>query len=211
MKVLKCFLFGAAVLGVCVLMHFYGEATAAKEMQEDIAKEVIRLHVVANSDLEMDQKLKLEVKEEIVKMLRKKMKESDSVEAAAHVLQAQIPEIEQCAANYIEKKGYDYPVTATLENCYFPVKQYGDMVFPAGKYEAFRIDIGDSEGKNWWCVLFPPLCFVDSTYAVVPEDTKDEFRNVLSNEAYFAITMSEPDNNYVIRFKYLTFLNKLLD
>ena len=129
MKVLKCFLFGAAVLGVCVLMHFYGEATAAKEMQEDIAKEVIRLHVVANSDLEMDQKLKLEVKEEIVKMLRKKMKKSDSVEAAAHVLQAQIPEIEQCAANYIEKKGYDYPVTATLEKFVDQgfVKEFADL------------------------------------------------------------------------------------
>lgn len=184
MKVLKCFLFGAAVLGVCVLMHFYGEATAAKEMQEDIAKEVIRLHVVANSDLKMDQKLKLEVKEEIVKMLRKKMKESDSVEAAAHVLQAQIPEIEQCAANYIEKKGYDYPVTATLENCYFPVKQYGDMVFPAGNYNALNVRIGKSDGKNWWCILYPTLCFVDSTYQTVPDESKEKLKENLTEEEY---------------------------
>ena len=173
MKTLKCFLFGAVVLGVCVLMHFYGEATAAREMQEDIAKEVIRLHVVANSDLEADQKLKLEVKEEIVKMLRKKMKESDSVEAAAHVLQAQIPEITLTD-----------PVTAKLENCYFPVKQYGDMVFPAGNYNALNVRIGKSDGKNWWCILYPTLCFVDSTYQTVPDESKEKLKENLTEEEY---------------------------
>ncbi|MDY3774579.1 MAG: stage II sporulation protein R, partial [Eubacterium sp.] len=131
MKIIKKILFGAAVLGVCVLMHFYGEATEAKERQEDIAKEVIRLHVVANSDLEIDQKLKLEVKEEIVTILRQKMQDDTSVAEAQATLRQQIPEIEELAENYIKKKGYSYSVKATLENCYFPIKEYGDMVFPA--------------------------------------------------------------------------------
>lgn len=183
-KVVKSVLFATAVLGVCVLMHFYGEATEAKERQEDIAKEVIRLHVVANSDLEMDQKLKLEVKEEIVKILRQRMKKSESVEEAAAVVQAEIPEIEQCAASYIKKKGYDYPVKATLENCYFPVKQYGDMVFPAGNYNALSVRIGKATGKNWWCILYPTLCFVDSTYQTVPEESKEKLKESLTEEEY---------------------------
>ena len=99
MKIIKKILFGAAVLGVCVLMHFYGEATKARERQEDIAKEVIRLHVVANSDLEIDQKLKLEVKEEIVTILRQKMQDDTSVAEAQATLRQQIPEIEELAEN----------------------------------------------------------------------------------------------------------------
>ena len=184
MKVFRWILFGAAVFGVCVLMHFYGKATEAKEMQEDIAKEVIRLHVVANSDLEMDQTLKLEVKEEIVKMLRHKMKKSDSVEEAAKIVQAQIPEVEKCAEEYIRKKGFDYPVNATLENCFFPVKQYGDMVFPAGNYNALNVRIGEASGKNWWCILYPTLCFVDSTYQTVPDESKEKLKESLTDEEY---------------------------
>ena len=184
MKIINKILFGAAVLGVCVLMHFYGEATEARERQEDIAKEVIRLHVVANSDLEIDQKLKLEVKEEIVTMLRQKMQDNTSVAEAQVTLRQQIPEIEELAENYIKKKGYSYSVKATLENCYFPIKEYGDMVFPAGYYNALNVRIGQASGKNWWCVLYPTLCFVDSTYQTVPEESKAKLKENLTEEEY---------------------------
>lgn len=195
-----------AVLGI----RTYNKIEEYK-IQKEISSKIIRFHMRANSDSEEDQKLKLKVRDEVMAYLDERLPKSGSVKDAKAVLNDNIEEIGQIALATIHKEGYNYSVSVYFEKSYFPIKTYGDMVFPAGKYEAFRIDIGDSEGKNWWCVLFPPLCFVDSTYAVVPEDTKDEFRNVLSNEAYFAITMSEPDNNYVIRFKYLTFLNKLLD
>ena len=148
---------------------------------------IIKIEIKVWRRANMDEKkfaIKETVSAEEVKMLRKKMKESDSVEAAAHVLQAQIPEIEQCAANYIEKKGYDYPVTATLENCYFPVKQYGDMVFPAGNYNALNVRIGEATGKNWWCILYPTLCFVDSTYQTVPDESKEKLKENLTEEEY---------------------------
>ena len=88
------------------------------------------------------------------------------------------------------------------------MKIYGDMSFPPGTYEAFRVDIGNACGKNWWCVLFPPLCFVDSTYSVVPDDTKSKFKDVLSEDAYVAICNDDEANTYEFKFKFLTFLNK---
>ena len=78
-------------------------------------------------------------------------------------------------------------VKVYFENCYFPVKSYGDVTFPPGEYEAFRIDIGESAGKNWWCVLYPPLCFVDTVYGVVPDESKDKLKNVLNEEEYHAV------------------------
>ncbi len=155
-----------------------------KQMQQDIAKEVIRLHVVANSDTEVDQQLKLEVKEEVVTLLREKMKQDDSVEKAEDTLRQQLPQIEETATTYIRKKGYEYDVRAELGNCYFPIKEYGDMTFPAGEYKALKVNIGKSEGKNWWCVMYPTLCFVDSTYQIVPEESKEKLKNHLTEEEY---------------------------
>ena len=180
-------------------------------IQKEISSNIIRFHVRANSDSDEDQALKLCVRDSVVEYLTEMLNSAASLDEARNILYYCKDEIESIAINRVKEEGYDYPVNVYFENAYFPMKTYGDMVFPAGKYEAFRIDIGKSEGKNWWCVLFPPLCFVDSTYAVVPDDTKDKFSSILSEEAYGAITMSELDNNYEIRFKYLTFLNGLIE
>lgn len=180
-------------------------------IQKEISHNIIRFHVRANSDSEEDQALKLKVRDVVVNFLEGRLENAESLDEARNILYYCKDEIEDIALAKIIEEGYDYPVNIYFEKSYFPMKTYGDMVFPAGKYEAFRIDIGKSEGKNWWCVLFPPLCFVDSTYAVVPDSTKDKFHNILSEEAYGAITMSELDNNYEIRFKYLTFLNGLIE
>lgn len=180
-------------------------------IQKEISRNIIRFHVRANSDSEDDQNLKLKVRDSVVAYMETKLENAESLDEARNILYYCKDEIECIAHNKIIEEGYNYPVKVYFEQSFFPMKTYGDMVFPAGRYEAFRIDIGNSEGKNWWCVLFPPLCFVDSTYAVVPDGTKDKFHKLLSEEAYGAITMSELDNNYEIRFKYLTFLNGLIE
>ena len=190
-KNLKRILFAAAVVFVCVLMYFYGKATDSQSMQRDIAKQVIRLHVVANSDTEADQKLKLEVKEEVVKLLREQLRQDTSVAMAQQTLRDNISKIEQTAHQYIQKKGYDYEVRAELGTCYFPVKQYGDMTFPAGEYKALKVKIGKSEGKNWWCVMYPTLCFVDSTYQIVPEESKEKLKENLTEEEYDSLLQGE--------------------
>ena len=99
----------------------------------------------------------------------------------------------------------NYDVAVYFENSYFPMKSYGDVTFPPGEYEAFRIDIGAHDGKNWWCVLYPPLCFVDTSYGVLPDTSKDTLKNILTEDEYNAITNTRVE----YRCKYLTFLNRL--
>lgn len=171
-----------AVTGV--LMHLYGETEAEKKHQQAVANEIIRLHVIANSDSEEDQQLKLKVKETIVTYLRGEMSRADSVGDARQVIQDHIPDIEEIAREKMQMEGYSYEVEATLGESYFPIKEYGDMTFPAGDYEALRVKIGESKGKNWWCVMYPTLCFVDSTYQIVPEESKEKLKESLTEDDY---------------------------
>ena len=97
-------------------------------------------------------------------------------------------ELEKLAASVIAEAGQDYPVSAAVTTCYFPEKTYGDVTFPAGNYEALRIEIGAAKGHNWWCVLYPNLCFLDATNAVVPEEGKKELKSVLTEEEYSQVT-----------------------
>ncbi len=195
-EIIKRIAFVAAVFSVCVLMHFYGKEMDKQEMQKDIADQVIRLHVVANSDSQDDQELKLEVKEEIVELLRAELKEDTSVVMAQQTLRDHLGEIEEMAGRYIKERGYDYEVNAELGTCYFPVKEYGDMIFPAGEYKALKVNIGKSQGKNWWCVMYPTLCLVDSTYQVVPDDSKEKLRENLTEEEYESLLTGGEDVGY---------------
>ena len=152
--------------------------------QSQIAEEVLRFHVIANSDSEEDQKLKLKVKEAVLEAVRPMLVKADSKEMAETILQKNMGEIEAVADRVILAEGYDYKSIGVLGKTTFPVKQYGDMLFPAGEYEAFRILIGEAKGKNWWCVMFPTLCYVDEAYDVITEENKEQFREILTEEEY---------------------------
>lgn len=179
-----------------VLMVFYRRSMAEQRIQKNIAKEVLRLHVVANSDSGEDQDLKLKVKETIVTYLRGAMADAGSVEEAREEVQRRLPEIEEIAEEKMQAEGYDYEAAAVLGECYFPVKEYGDLTFPAGEYEALRVKIGDSAGKNWWCVMYPTLCFVDSTYQVVPEESKERLKENLTEEEFNSLLDSGDNVQY---------------
>ncbi len=207
MRILKRVAFVAAVLAVCCLMHFYGKAAEAEEHQRDIAREVIRLHVVANSDSDEDQALKLEVKEEVLGLLREELRGDDSVGMAQKTIRDNLDRIEEEAGSYIHDRGYDYEVHAELGTCYFPVKEYGDLTFPAGEYKALQVKIGRSEGRNWWCVMYPTLCFTDSTYQVVPEESKEKLKENLTQEEYDSLLTGGDDVEY--GFKFLESLSTL--
>lgn len=186
-----------AVTGV--LMALYRQSMEKQQIQKDIAKEILRLHVVANSDSEEDQALKLEVKETIVTYLRGIMSDASSVEEAREEIQKRLPEIEEIATEKMEAEGYAYEADATLGECYFPVKEYGDMTFPAGDYEALKVNLGDSAGKNWWCVMYPTLCFVDSTYQIVPEESKEKLKGCLTEEEYNSLLDGDDSVEYSSR------------
>lgn len=156
-------------------------------IQEGIAKEIIRFHVIANSDSGEDQTLKITVKNAIVDGLKEPLEDAKSIDEARSIIINNKPLIAQIALESIIDEGYSYSVNVNLENTYFPTKIYGDMTFPPGIYEALRVEIGEAKGKNWWCVMFPPLCFVDGTYSVVPDKSKDQLKYVLTEEEYTSL------------------------
>lgn len=160
----------------------------AATLQQGIAKEIIRFHVIANSDTKEDQDLKLEIKDALVSYLSPKLKDADSITKAREIIQDKQNEIKKIAEKIIHEKGYNYSTTVSLEPCYFPMKIYGSYTFPPGTYEALRVKIGAASGHNWWCVMFPPLCFVDETYSIVDEDTDKKLKYLLSDEQYETLT-----------------------
>ena len=145
---------------------------------EDIVNEIIRFHVIANSDSDEDQSLKLKVRDKVVEFVSSSLRNCESLDDARNFLISNKSEIESIAKSVVDENGYSYNVTSTLSRENFPDKVYGDVVFPQGEYEAYRILIGEAKGQNWWCVMFPPLCFVDGTKEVV--DSK-EVINTLEN------------------------------
>lgn len=175
-------------------------------LQEQLSRELIRFHVRANSDSDEDQALKIKVKTAVVEFLEPLLAASHSVEESRQILADNQARIQAVAEKTVADNNYNYDITVYFENSYFPMKSYGDITLPPGNYEAFRVDIGEAEGKNWWCVLYPPLCFVDATTGVLPDSSKEQLKNILTAEEYNAIT-----DNYEVKFefKYLTFLNAL--
>jgi len=175
------------------------------ELQKGIAQELIRFHVRANSDSDSDQLLKLKVKDSVITYLEPKLSQSGSIDETRQILNDNMDVIHDLAIKTLAENGSDYPVKVYFEESYFPIKTYGDITLPPGDYEAFRIDIGESEGKNWWCVLYPPLCFVDATHGSLPDSSKDKLKNILTEDEYKTVTTTTSSSTF--RFKYLTFLN----
>lgn len=160
-----------------------GVASYSQLSYEEIANEIIRFHVVANSDSEKDQNLKLKVRDNVIKYISNELDDVKSIEDARDIIINNREEIENISKKVIEDSGYAYEVKTTLSRENFPDKYYGDLFFPQGEYEAFRILIGEASGQNWWCVMFPPLCFVDETMgAVNSENNKENFEKFSKNE-----------------------------
>lgn len=148
----------------------------------EIKDEIIRFHVLANSDTEEDQALKLKVRDEVIKRMSSKLGGSNNIDEARAILLDSSEEVKAIATEVINENGYSYGVTIELARENFPDKMYGDTLFPQGNYEAFRILIGEAGGQNWWCVMFPPLCFVDeSKQAVNSKSTKESIEEVIKD------------------------------
>jgi len=176
--------------GILISLVVTGIIVNAKQsqMQEDLAKEVFRFHVLANSDSDEDQALKMQVKEAVIAYMKEEIPDSDSVETTKEWARNHLDAIVNLAKAVIREEGYDYPVIAEVTTCDFPDKTYGDITFPSGRYEALRIEIGEANGQNWWCVLYPNLCFIDAVHAVVPEEGKKDLKKVLQEDTYEMVT-----------------------
>ncbi|AYA78177.1 stage II sporulation protein R [Bacillus sp. Y1] len=163
------------ILCIGTLLSLYipkNEVTANEAIV--IPNEAIRLRILANSDLEVDQELKREVRDEVNAAITEWVAELTSVEAARDLIQSRLPEIKAIAEEVLEKNGSNQSVKTDFGKVEFPTKLYGEFLYPAGEYEAVLITLGAGEGANWWCVLFPPLCFLDFSNSVAVKEGVDE-------------------------------------
>ncbi|MGR6837201.1 stage II sporulation protein R [Syntrophomonas erecta] len=137
---------------------------------------VLRLHVVANSDTVTDQTLKIEVKDAVIAMMKEDFSGIDDLDQARQTAADKVPDIKQVAEEVVDKKGFTYPVKVSVGEYEFPTKSYGNFVLPQGDYQAVKVIIGEGQGRNWWCVLFPPLCMVSSSDKGLSMDSRAEAR-----------------------------------
>ncbi len=178
----------------------------------NLSSSVLRLHIIANSNSDEDQRLKLIVRDNIINYMNSLISDSTTKDKIAFDITEHLEDFKNIALDTIHKNGYNYNVNISIGNFYFPTKSYGDISFPAGNYDAIKVEIGESIGQNWWCVLFPPLCFVNSSSGVVPDDSKDILKENLNPESYNIINNNNEqniDNGVKIKFKIIEFFNSL--
>ena len=192
----------AAVCVMCITAVMAVRAAGRIRMQEHIAGELVRFHVRANSDTCEDQTLKLKVRDAVIDYLAPLLAGSESVEQSKRIIAGNTGNIITVAQTVVADSGMNYKVNAYFTTEHFPTRNYGDITLPAGIYDAYRIDIGSAGGHNWWCVLYPNMCFQGSVYEVVDESSGEELREVLTQEEYADVFDS---GKMQIRWKFLDY------
>ena len=177
------------LLSALLMLLFLSNIQCTREIDTN---SLIRIHVLASSNSDTDQQLKLKVKDDVIRYLQPALKQSDSLTESRRIILSSLPQIEQTALQTLQQNGCEDTVTLQYGHFDFPVKYYGSFSLPAGNYEALRILIGEGKGRNWWCVLFPPLCFTDS--------------NVSSSGKY---TDQTPDTHIQFKLKSIEWLKSL--
>lgn len=179
--VLACALLAALAAG-----WLHTERSAAT-CQSSIAAKILRLHVLANSDSPEDQALKLTVRDGILSYMDANAPDFQDVHEAKAWTSLHMEDLQKTAEEILLSQGCGNTVSLELATCYFPVKTYGDLTFPAGDYEALRVKIGEAKGQNWWCVMYPPLCFTDATCCEFPEESQEILERQLTETEYLSL------------------------
>ncbi|MBO5743656.1 MAG: stage II sporulation protein R [Clostridia bacterium] len=193
---MKKFLLALGIGFICLfILNSEFKATEAA-----LASNVIRFHVLANSDEEIDQKLKLKVRDAVIKEASSMFDNNGDINMARCTVLDNLENIKKIAKDEIEKNGFNYDVDVSLGQSQFPTKNYGEIVLPAGSYEALKIEIGKAEGQNWWCVFFPPLCFVDESCVSYSSEAADKIKNAVGSENAKLLN-TEAEAKVKIKFK----------
>ncbi len=167
----------------------------------ELSDKLVRLHVVANSDSDFDQSLKLKVRDGVLEYLNLRLKDAENREEAEKIITEEFENLSYVAENVISEEGYDYNVNVSLEKEYFPTTEYDSFSLPSGEYHALRVIIGEGKGHNWWCVVFPAMC----TQTEFDEETARELGLTDSEVALIA----EPEGGTRIKFRILELITKL--
>ena len=173
---------------------FLSAQSYATAISNNLSTAVFRLHVLANSNSEEDQNLKLKVRDSLLNYMNGLCSNCSTKQEAISIANEHKDDFQKIAEQTIKENGYDYTAKINIDNFYFPTKNYGDISLPAGYYDALRVEIGEAKGKNWWCVMFPSLCFIDVSSGVVDDNAKENLQDNLQKESYDIISDSKkPD------------------
>ena len=173
---------------------FLSAQSYATAISNNLSTAVFRLHVLANSNSEEDQNLKLKVRDSLLNYMNGLCSNCSTKQEAISIANEHKDDFQKIAEQTIKENGYDYTAKINIDNFYFPTKNYGDISLPAGYYDALRVEIGEAKGKNWWCVMFPSLCFIDVSSGVVDDNEKENLQDNLQKESYDIISDSKkPD------------------
>ena len=199
-RLFKIYLFLIFLLFIYVIFCAQSYSNA---VSSNISTAVFRLHVIANSDSNEDQQLKLKVRDSLLQYMNTLRSNCSTKEEAMLIANNHKNDFQEIAENVIIENNYNYPVKIKINNFYFPTKTYGDISLPAGYYDALRVEIGEAKGKNWWCVMFPSLCFIDISSGVVSSEGKENLEKNLDSESYEIISESKVSPEFKFKFKVL--------
>ena len=195
-RIFILFLTLTLLIGILTVLPVHSEA--------QIYDQVLRLHVIANSDSTEDQALKLSVRDAILEKTSLLLENTSSREDAKLIIENNMIQLQKVARSTVKEKGYSYPVSVELGEEEYPTKTYESCAFPAGEYLSLRIKIGAAEGKNWWCVLFPPMCLSAAT-------DKETFTSVGITDSQYQIITETDKPKYKIRFKILESFSEIIN
>lgn len=194
--------FGYIIGSLILFLYIWITVLGNDPFQPSIASKILRFHVLANSDSNSDQSLKLKVRDAVGTYLQPYLEGVDGLEETKEIVNAHMKEIIVIAEKTLEENGNQSRVTARITKINFPQKTYGEYTFPKGQYEALQIVIGEGEGQNWWCVLYPNMCFKGAVYEVVEEDAKNALQEVLDPWEYKHVFEG---GKVELRFKFLEY------
>lgn len=179
---------------LCYVANAYFTST-----QTALADGVIRLHVIANSDNDYDQALKLKVRDRILKETGADLGTSQDMDTVRYEICKNIDYIKEVAEDEIKKNGFNYKVNVSFGLSDFPEKKYANITLPAGSYQALKVQIGEAKGQNWWCVMFPPMCFINEDCVNVDDNTQTKLKSELGDSVYSMV--SSENVTYNVKFK----------
>ncbi len=194
------------VLSLLFCFIFINMSSYANTISQNLSDNFFRLHILANSNSKQDQELKLKVRDKIIEYMNTQNLSDISKQDVVYQVSENLNIYTQIAESVIQDAGFNYPVTVEVGNYLFPTKQYGNLSLPAGNYDALRIKIGNASGENWWCSLFPPLCFVDISSGVIDEDSENSLKKDLSSEEFAIIKNS--NTSVKLKFKIVEIFSK---
>ena len=201
------FIFSLTLLSDLVFLLVPGmPATTSQQtaLSDSLSDKILRLHIIADSDLEEAQAVKLLVRDAVCDYLSPLPEGIDSKQEVCDYLRLHMPELIAVSNEVLQQNHCTYRTTVSIERRFFPLKTYGAYTFPAGEYDALCITLGSGKGKNWWCLAFPSLCLLDGTYAVTDADSEQQLKILLTDEEYEAILIQEPQIQF--RFRLLEWL-----